>query len=1148
MADRAQRYCSISTILAWAMSALVGLLLVAAVIPPNSLALAGGAETPQERIVASAVEANVLAGGNYATREAAQTNVQVMALGNVSPGADVIMAAPAVASDTTSGGKVCSSSDGVHGSSSLLLPATRWKGATTEFHSRLGSDIWMTVQNKIQRDALFRGAMSFGNTFWAASTDITIQAANFCLLDSVGGLVDSVAARIGQAILDSSLLLFLVVIMVVALLFQGARNGTNPMKQIVSKLAVIALFGVMLFGAQASTGGNALGDDKGAFKPGFGSPGWFAVSTTNALNAVASVPANLVTLDVVENLDAGFLSSDDMQSAFDCRYFVAGLNEAYKDEYKMASKPSINASIPLVLSDMWVTTGLSSWVQAQFGNGNNYGPKVFCFLADKQANIPMSMDGEAAGEGSSTLSRSAFPPSATTQKVWEYVQANDVKGVSKHKLPENVNYGALAFNAVDEATTDIALVGLATCNVTGGYYQIAPGWDGWKEENAWYESEQKKILGIVPIESKKDYPKKEEDLQGECLKLFEGVDDRAKDWNDGGWFDWGDNPSLIHRTIGHDKFIETKDFLLSLHGAKNNAGTITTPIFAVSALSMGLVFIMLALATIIAKVAVIVMMLTVLAILVMTVLPSTETARLGKFVKSFFGVIVFSTFVVLIFSTIAMLSKLLVLSAGTVAEPGSIMMNLWTGAAPLLSVIILHWVFKSVLGLPSPFKLQSALSYGAAAGAMGGAGIAGAGQAGQFLKRTASQALGSRLGGGAGRGSASGAETDAGSGGRAAVSSGDGRKSRFSPENAHAGFKLSGAEEKLAAAQVVGAMRAETLGGKTASAVGSGIITTGKGLGTLGKAIGMDSVAIGSKIADSKAGSWARGALQGIADKGVMIGNKTIPGTNQSLASLGAGTISLGKRAARGVATIWNGAEGQRSLPGRVGHAVASTTAVRRARILAAKAGNSHTGLALRAGARKVGTAAMSGARSAGSAVSSHARTSAALAMQNMKNAPLKTAAGVAGTLALGAATGGVGLAAGAAVMAARSQRDPLARTAHSAQVSAQKARTQRMQQAQQVARESIRAQKTAPLSGHGGDHVASARVRESAQNVSGQRAHVTQPEQEAPSEPVVDKPLTQQVPDMGDPTLNENLRRAMEAGARSTEPLPEPPPEDDYY
>jgi len=140
-----------------------------------------------------------------------------------------------------------------------------------------------------------------------------------------------------------------------------------------------------------------------------------------------------------------------------------------------------------------------------------------------------------------------------------------------------------------------------------------------------------------------------------------------------------------------------------------------------------LVFGVLALAIIIAKVAAIVMILVALLVLLIALIPSKgDSNKALAFGKFYVGLTIFAFGIQFLFALISLVTGFLVIAGARQFGAGSILSMIWTGFAPVTAVVVLHLIFTKALKMPSPFKPSAALAYGTAAGGIGagvGAGI-----------------------------------------------------------------------------------------------------------------------------------------------------------------------------------------------------------------------------------------------------------------------------------------------------------------------------------------------------------------------------------------------------------------------------------------
>jgi hypothetical protein len=988
-------------------------------------------------------------------------------------------------SDTDAG--VCSSS-GDRGASSLLLPLTRWGDATTQFTSNIGGSHWIQNAQKMGRELQFMTLMSVGNTLWDASSSLTLQAAAFCPLRSIGAEMDNAAATVGEMIADSGILAGIIVITLVVLIFQASRTGASAFRQIVSKILVAGLFAVLVIGA-----GNSSKPGDGEFEPGFLSPGWFVTTTTDAVTALAAAPASQIVGQMEEqsrdrNAGISEIHSDN---------YLAALHSGYRTEFNITvgggdsgGTAGVGSVVPLTLSQMWESTGLEAWKIAQFGADNTIGDKTYSFLLDWQAGIPGqvksasespgSNEGNDEGSDRDSAEIYGFPMSASQRAVWNQAVKDDSIDTSQEAIDliGASNFRSVMFNPPDNEQETRALTALGFCNVQDGDWYADDRdkgengrWAGWNQSESWAELKDEffKLQGNAwPDGNDDDDNYNELDGEGEeCNRLVAGLESGGI--KSAPYFSqWGSDPTKIRNIITDPQFAETRDYMLHVHGA-GTAGVIPMFVHAVSSLAVFLVFGVISLGVMLSKIMVVAMMVAVFALLALVLLPNVETQRLGKFVKTLMGAIVFSAMLSLIISVVAMMSRLLVTLGEEFAGKGSALLILWTGFAPLLAVIAIQWIFKSVLGLPSPFKLTSAMAYGSAANAMGGAAASGMGQMGSGAGRMAR--TGARVVGGAVRNR--GLKKAVGGSGSTGEPTGTGseRRGAMAPVGSNTGEKPL--DQKLGAVEQAASKRkaaskgslfgkAAAAGGAAAGAVGSAVgrdidaidAKAGKlymdnegfrkfadGAHDLGENVGRFGRAAGGAI--SSGAGWLNSAGGALLDRkahkdAATSGKSVNPRSMTQLSRDGIGkakkfAVGAGQGISSHASVLGNAVRG--SAVGRAAGTVTSAVGRRASAVggWSAKVGRgvaqSNTGRLVGSGVTQAGSAVKTAGSNALGAARTNIANRAKLAGANVRAHPIKTAGAAAGTMAAGVVAGPAGLAAGAGIMAMRSQRDPAGRS-----------------------------------------------------------------------------------------------------------------------
>ena len=634
---------------------------------------------------------------------------------------------------------------GNQGASSQLLPVTRWTSATAMLHSRLDNFMMADSGKIMARDMVINNGMSLGNFMWSSATQLSAFAINFCILDKMGGAADKVGATIGGAVLNSGLLVAITVISVVMVLFQARRRGGAAFRTLVSKGALIGLLAVMVAGSMNSKGGGMDGSNA-TYVPGVGSPGWVVTTLNKTVSSLASAPATALAMNTQK------LPENDLGNALNCKNYVTSLNKKYLSSYG-SGPDKLAAGVPLIMSGIWEKTGLQTWRMAQFGtatyNNSRLDEHAYCHLLDWKAGVQVmgsSLDADKL-------------PSATT-----------VRAVMMHHWPnfsddETGFYNSKAWQPSNNVNVDRSIIAWSAC-------ALKPGADptkesSWNLQPGFNADTEKKVTPSV------------------CQKWFNTVGEDAP-----GELDWTSNGDDAKKRASTQAL---GDYILTIHGNQNSQGMTAVIAYNISALAMLIVFGMVSISIIVAKVAMIVMIISAFFLVLMSLLPSGGTDKLTGYVKMILGMNIFIFGVQMIFALIASLTQMLQSVGGSIlGGDGSIMATLWAGGAPLIAVYMLHMMFTKVMKVPSPFAPSAGMAWGASAAAIGGATAAGVGS---FLDRKAraqgakamgnmkrvsarglngamSAASGGRLGGGtARRGTANPAATAAGKNGkRGAVS------------------------------------------------------------------------------------------------------------------------------------------------------------------------------------------------------------------------------------------------------------------------------------------------------------------------------------------------------------------------------------------
>jgi len=552
-----------------------------------------------------------------------------------------------------------------------LLPIDRWSSAASASqHTRLDANFGDMTQ-KVQRGAIDSMAFAAGNTMWQAATELTGFATRFCLLNTVGNTADHGAATLGNALMSSGLMAAIVGFGLLLLLWRTARRGSpaDMWKNVTKTVIILGLFGILITGAANTTGP----PNQAQINFGTGSPGWFADRVNQTVSSLASVPAESLAgsssaLVNPDNTDGGSLS---------CNSYLKNLHDAYTMSYGGSTASNLQAAIPLTLSSMWENSGMVAWRNAQFGAENPYSIQMYCRQLENIAGAKVTL-----------------PPGTPGATLDDY--ANTQFALSGVNPGSNANKDSAAWVMPGGLEVDRAMVAWAAC-------RSPDGGATWTVDAEWA-----KVTG----DSNPITPPNCKDWWTKPLLGNNSFSPSKTGMN------WEDSQSAIATNAAGQPGVQ--NFLLNWHGNANSAATVVALCFAASSLIILLVFGLLALAIIIAKVAAIVMILVALLVLLIALIPSQgESNKALAFGKFYVGLTIFAFGIQFLFALISLVTGFLVIAGADQFGAGSILSMIWTGFAPVTAVVVLHLIFTKVLKMPSPFKPSAALAYGTAVGGIG---------------------------------------------------------------------------------------------------------------------------------------------------------------------------------------------------------------------------------------------------------------------------------------------------------------------------------------------------------------------------------------------------------------------------------------------
>ncbi len=596
----------------------------------------------------------------------------------------------------------------------IYLPLNRWSAASTAFHDEFDTFITTQLTEKMMRGSIETLTMLAGNNQWSVTSKIVRMAVSFDVLHGAAGqTVDHSASLIGTAILQQPILLGSIITLAVTLIFAQAwrtRSGRGwPWKRFGSIVIILTIISVMTAAAsQGSMSSTAGGTPR--YNPPVGSPIWAATVVSDSVAQFAAVPAAAMvnwTPALTGQTNGALYSCDAYQTAMQK---LSDASQVVRNSagYWTAANTDI-VSIAKIMTNLWEQTGLATWKIAQFGSANPYADYMYCRALDQNAHAITPAD-------MNKVTRiSAFGLSSTGN------------------TPGTAGAASPIFTTPNSSDFDATLIAWAACRPTtstptgANSFTLAPGWETLKNP------------AITP---------------GDCWNWWSATSPS----NIPGTFKIGGSATDIRNRTSDPRVL---DFVDTLHGSSPGAvtaGTMATITYVLSAMLMTWVFLGIALAIIIAKVfGLILVMLLFLVMILALFSRQAASERLLPLAQKFFGVTVFSFGISLILSIVCVITSLLIgIGGGFLGGPGNPVYLLWAGISPLMSVVLIHQVFKKVLKLPSPVTPTGMLAWGAAGGAAGSiigsslanrVGSKARGAAGQAARKAGNYALQRATGG-----------------------------------------------------------------------------------------------------------------------------------------------------------------------------------------------------------------------------------------------------------------------------------------------------------------------------------------------------------------------------------------------------------------
>lgn len=645
------------------------------------------------------------------------------------------------------------------------LPVHRWTDGSSVMHTRLGSKFYDDMMQKVSRNMFQQGLMSAGNIFWSTGVAMTEASAKFCIGDKVGRSIDMAMGKVADAVFfNAGVGMALLVFGIGVIVFRASRTGTPNFAEAGRLFLVGGFITAMIFGATNTTS-TAYGTM---------SPGWMFQKVNNVLaNSSGMMSAQLLdALDDIEDAPPGTLTPSQTYAQTNkahCYNYVERLREDYDRRYVLADARGMTAA-PKALDSIWTQSGMRSYITTQFGADNAYGDAVFCHQLELNSGL------HASHHAQMTL----YTIEGGFDSIYSMSGSNDV------------------FTPRNNEMEDQVMVFWAACqNTTGDWdtgWEVAQGWEGIINP-AWFGND-----GPVTPE--------------ECAAAFASVkgSDQEYNWDDSP-FNWVNANEIIDSTPNDPSNFDVRQFLLTYQGHTVGEGMVSSGVHALVGVVIMVLFGLIALVILIAKMAVIGLLSLVFFVAMFDMLTGRASSRLVKFAKLLLGLSIVTWMAGFLLSFLALLTKV-INDAGRAMDLNMVGTIIWAGVAPVLAVAMIKFVFDKVLKIPDPLSVSGAKAYLGGAGTIGGATVDRVTQTSTRLPSGAWSRMTGAGAGAGGRGGAVGSTSSRGAlGGHSAGRGRDGAMMPDLPESAEnstqaTGATVAGARGTALAAGAAGATRA----------------------------------------------------------------------------------------------------------------------------------------------------------------------------------------------------------------------------------------------------------------------------------------------------------------------------------------------------
>lgn len=312
---------------------------------------------------------------------------------------------------------------------SQLITIDRWKGATSGFDQNVGLTDSGALLDLANRKVVQGMWMSAGNMSWDWALNIVTWAGGSQgMYQGLAYAIDSVVEGLLKAFTNVGGLNLLAITMVVSTILcvlqiikQNRGAGAQMFRRL---LSVSVLMAYLTFAAASITGAGAPSkqakpaydvteNTQTSYKPAAGTPSWIVSKVNQGVDRVADIPSS-IAMKVTDNP----MGTKNRGGVLDCHNVTSAFEQELKDVDR-------TTKMRVMIDRTWQMTGLTTWINAQFGSGNHIGDDAYCYLLDMRSSDLTTMQRmEAAQMAADYAGKPNYPSWAISRSTDKLSLAN----------------------------------------------------------------------------------------------------------------------------------------------------------------------------------------------------------------------------------------------------------------------------------------------------------------------------------------------------------------------------------------------------------------------------------------------------------------------------------------------------------------------------------------------------------------------------------------------------------------------------------------------------------------------------------------------------------------------------------------------------